>query len=87
MKRYEMTKQIPPVKKLAEKEEIATNPFVSPILEQAKKSTPMPSIPEMGLMWEPLSAALNDSYMGTATPKEALDRAANIIKEQMASQN
>lgn len=87
MKRYEMTKQIPPVKKLAEKEEIATNPFVNPILEQAKKSTPMPSIPEMGLMWEPLSAALNDTYMGTATPKEALDRAANIIKEQMASQN
>lgn len=87
MKRYEMTKQIPPVKKLTEKDEIAKNPLVAPILEQSKHSTPMPSIPQMGLMWEPLSAALNDSYLGKATPKEALDKAAKIIKEQIASQN
>lgn len=87
MKRYEMTKQIPPVIKLTEKAEIAKNPLVAPILEQSKHSTPMPSIPQMGLVWEPLSAALNDSYLGKATPKEALDKAAKIIKEQMASQN
>lgn len=87
MKRYEMTKQIPPVKKLTEREEIANNSLVAPILEQSKHSTPMPSIPQMGLVWEPLSAALNDSYLGKATPKEALDKAVKIIKEQIASQN
>lgn len=87
MKRYEMTKQIPPVKSLTERDEIAKDPLVAPILEQSKYSTPMPSIPQMGLVWEPLSAALNDSYLGIATPKEALDKAAKIIKEQIASQN
>lgn len=87
LKRYEMTKQIPPVKALAERDEISKDPFVFPILLQSVQSTPMPSIPQMGLLWEPLSAALNDSYLETATPKEALDKAAKIIKEQIASQN
>lgn len=86
MKRYEMTKQIPPVIKLTEKDEIAKNALVAPILEQSKHSIPMPSIPQMGLVWEPLSAALNDSYLGKVSPKEALDKAAKIIKEQIASQ-
>lgn len=86
LKRYEMTKQIPPVKKLAENSAIINNEFVAPILEQAKYSTPMPSIPEMALFWEPLSAALNDIYLGKSTPKDALDRAVKIIKEQVNSQ-
>lgn len=86
LKRYEMTKQIPPVTKLAEKKEILTNGFVAPILEQAKHSTPMPFVPEMSLFWDPLSAALKDIYLGTATPKDALDKAVKVIKEQINSQ-
>lgn len=86
-KRYEMTGQLPPVKSLAKKDEIAKNPLVYPILAQAENSTPMPSIPQMGLVWDPISAALNDSYLGKTTVKEALDRANKILKEQIAAQN
>lgn len=86
-KRYEFTKQLPPVNALAKKDEIANDPFVFPILLQSANSTPMPSIPQMGLVWEPLSAALNDSYLEKATVKEALDRAKQILQEQISAQN
>lgn len=86
-KRYEFTKQLPPVNALAKKDEIANDPFVFPILLQSANSTPMPSIPQMGLVWEPLSAALNDSYLEKTTVKEALDRAKQILQEQISAQN
>ncbi|MGL5989572.1 sugar ABC transporter substrate-binding protein [Cetobacterium sp.] len=86
-KRYEMTKQIPPTKSITQLKEISSNEFVNPILEQAMTSTPMPSISEMGLFWDPLSSALNDVYLEKAEPKEALDKAVKVIKDQISLQN
>ncbi len=85
-KRFEITKQIPPLKKINELKEISENEYVSPILEQAMDSTPMPSIIEMGLFWDPFSSALNDVYLEKAQPKEALDKAVKIVKDQIDSQ-
>ncbi|MGL5230086.1 MAG: maltose ABC transporter substrate-binding protein [Cetobacterium sp.] len=86
-KRYEMTKQIPPTKAITELKELSENEYVNPILEQAMHSTPMPSISEMGLFWDPLSSALNDVYLEKNTPKEALDKAVKVIKDQISLQN
>lgn len=86
MERFKMTKQIPPVKALAKQDEIAKDEFAKAILEQASNSTPMPSIPEMGLFWDPLAAAINDIYLGKAPIKEALDKGVKTIKEQMEMQ-
>lgn len=85
-KRFEMTNQIPPVLTLANAPEIASNPYVAPVLEQAKHSTPMPSIPEMGLFWDPLSAALSDIYLGKASTQDGLNKAVKIISDQINTQ-
>jgi arabinogalactan oligomer / maltooligosaccharide transport system substrate-binding protein len=87
LKRYEITAQIPPVKALLKNKKITDNPFVKPFLEQANYAQPMPSVPEMNLIWDPTIAAFKDAWIGKATPKEALDHLVKVIKEQIALQN
>jgi len=59
LKRFELTKQIPPVKTLMEVEAIKKDSMVAPFLEQAKYAIPMPSIPKMGVVWTPYGAAFS----------------------------
>jgi len=86
LKRFEMTGQIPPVKSLMDKPEIKDDPIVAGFMAQAQYSTPMPSIPQMSLVWEPLGAAFSAIWDGKMEPKEALDKAVQIIKDAIATQ-
>ena len=47
----------------------------------------MPSRPEMGLLWDPFSSALNDIYLEKVEPKAALDNAVKVVKDQISLQN
>jgi arabinogalactan oligomer / maltooligosaccharide transport system substrate-binding protein len=87
LKRYEITAQIPPVKALLKNKKITDNPFVKPFLEQANYAQPMPSVPEMNLIWDPSIAAFSDAWTGKATPKEALDNLVKVIKQQIELQS
>ncbi|HYE08628.1 MAG TPA: maltose ABC transporter substrate-binding protein [Patescibacteria group bacterium] len=86
LKRYELTKQIPPVKALMENDAIKNEPTVAPFLAQAQYAVPMPSIPEMGTVWDPYAAAFALMWNEGKAPQEALDTAATTIKEAIESQ-
>lgn len=84
LERYKMTGQIPPMTALLSKPEISENVDVKAFLEQAQYAVAMPSIMEMKYFWDPMGAALTDSWDGKATPKAALETALKTMKEAMA---
>lgn len=73
-KRFQMTKQIPPHKKIT-----VSDPLSKGILAQAKWATPMPSIPEMGRYWSTMNAAFAGIWDGQ-TVKTQLDTAAAAME-------
>ncbi|KRQ87668.1 Cyclodextrin-binding protein precursor [Caloramator mitchellensis] len=85
-KRFEITKQIPPAKAVMERPEIKDDPIVSGFMAQAQNAVPMPSIPQMGLVWDPAAAALSTIWDGKAEPKAALDKAVKTIQDAIAAQ-
>lgn len=66
---------------------VAKNPDVKNIGDQAKVGTPMPNIPALFCVWQPMKEALQLINQGKLSPKEALDfaveRIHNDIKIQM----
>ena len=70
MKRFEITKQIPP------RTDITTNdPVSNGILAQTKYAIPMPTIPQMGTYWSAMNAAYAGIWDGDDVKKD-LDAAA-----------
>lgn len=61
--------------------QIADDPYVSAFAAQAKSSQPMPSIPEMGNVWNPVNAALPEIWDKGVDPKVAMEKAAQQIKD------
>lgn len=86
LKRFEMTTQIPPVKALAEADEIKDNEFVAPFLEQAKVATPMPSISQTQYMWDPYGAAFGSMWNDGVSAEEALTTAAETMRSAIAGE-
>ncbi|MFC5407576.1 maltose ABC transporter substrate-binding protein [Cohnella soli] len=80
IKRFEMTKQLPPRKDLMEDPIITKDAKAAAFLEQAKYSTPMPSIPEMGNVWVPAGTALATLWNDKQDPATALNSAVDQIK-------
>ncbi|WP_026477534.1 sugar ABC transporter substrate-binding protein [Alkaliphilus transvaalensis] len=86
LKRYEITKQIPPVISLMSEDIIKNDPLVAPFLEQAQYAVPMPSIPQMGVVWEPYARAFQIMWNNNIPPQDALDEAVNTIKDAIKTQ-
>lgn len=86
LKRYELTKQIPPVTKLMDEDSIKNDPMVAPFLVQAGYAVPMPSIPEMGVVWDPYGAAFSSMWNDGVKPEAALKAAAKTVREAIAAQ-
>ncbi len=86
MRRYEATGQIPTSKAAAEEEVIKNDADVAAILDQAADAIAMPSIPQVGLFWEPMAAAYGAIWNEEISVEEGLKNAAeavrNAIKEQ-----
>ncbi|TGB02388.1 extracellular solute-binding protein [Halobacillus salinus] len=78
--RYEKTDEIPPVKSLMEDPIIADNEKANAVAVQSQRGTPMPNIPEMGEVWEPMAQALQVIATGKASPEEALNEAQDTVK-------
>lgn len=64
-----------------EEDQIKNDPFVSAFAQQAVNSQPMPSIPEMANVWNPVNAALPDIWDNGKDPKAAMDSAVQQIKD------
>ncbi|WDC85226.1 maltose ABC transporter substrate-binding protein [Caloramator sp. mosi_1] len=86
MKRYEMTHQIPPVKALMDKPEVSGDPIVAGFIAQIKNAEPMPSIPQMQLVWEPLATSFSAIWDGQMEPKASLDKCVQTVKDAIAAQ-
>ncbi|WP_025740666.1 maltose ABC transporter substrate-binding protein [Salinivibrio socompensis] len=86
MKRYEMTKAIPPISALMEKIMKNTDEATYSIITQGFSSDAMPSIPEMGYLWSPMASAITAMWVNDRQPKQVLDHAKKIIEEQIAFQ-
>ncbi len=71
--RYEVTKEVPAVKALADDPVVTESEAAAAVAEQSQYSELTPNIPEMNEVWTPVDAALQTIATGKATPKEALE--------------
>ncbi|MCP8968269.1 sugar ABC transporter substrate-binding protein [Ectobacillus ponti] len=76
-KRFEATKEIPPVKTVIDS---ITDEASKAVAEQSKVAVPMPNIPEMGEVWTPAASALQLMINKGTAPQKALDDAVKQIE-------
>ncbi|MGB4435212.1 MAG: maltose ABC transporter substrate-binding protein, partial [Defluviitoga tunisiensis] len=57
--------------------------IVAAFTESAAGGEPMPNIPEMAGVWQPMADALNNIINGTQTPEAALNDAVSKIKASL----
>lgn len=81
-KRFEITREIPPLKSVMADPVIANDELAHAVVVQSERAEPTPSIPEMESVWKPIDAALQLSMSGKQDPKSALSDA----KDEIASQ-
>lgn len=84
--RFEAMGEIPPHKELLNDPAIKNDPIVNGFAEQAAKGVPMPSIPEMGQVWEPINNALTFVSNGKQTPDKAGAEAVKMIQDKIKAQ-
>ncbi|PGP11606.1 maltose ABC transporter substrate-binding protein [Bacillus cereus] len=85
-KRYELTGQLPPSKKLLESEAIKKDEILSGFAKQLEHSVPMPNIAEMQKVWGPMENAYSAIWNGLATPKASLDSATKQIQDSIKAE-
>lgn len=71
---YEKAGELPAHKNVTIEDE-----FMQPIFEQTKNANPMPNIPEMGQVWDPMADAFTFIQKGES-PQEILDETVEQIK-------
>jgi arabinogalactan oligomer/maltooligosaccharide transport system substrate-binding protein len=59
--------------------DVSADPIAQAFIEQGENVTPMPSIPEMGQVWEPAGQMITTVLSGDATPEEAAATAQDTI--------
>lgn len=86
-KRYEVTKEVPAVKALADDPVVKNSEAARAVAEQSQFSEMIPNIPEMNEVWKPADSALQTIATGKADPKAALDQAVKTIKGQIKAKH
>lgn len=81
---FKLTGAIPSNKEATEDPAVKNDELVNGFVQQFKNSQPMPSIPEMGSVWDPIGAALSQMWNDGADPKATLDKAVKQIKDSIA---
>lgn len=83
VKRYEVTAELPPLKTVLSNPLILNDDFATGIAIQSEKADPMPSIKEMGHVWQPINDALYQAILSkNPDTKKLLDTAVENIKAQ-----
>lgn len=83
MKNFEQNSLIPSNKDVASDPAVTNDEVTKGFLAQFANSTPMPSIPEMGSVWNPITSAISEIWNDGKDAKTALDNAVNQIKESI----
>ena len=79
--RYEQTKEVPAITKLAEDPAIKSSEVSVAIAEQSKHAELTPGITAMNSVWDPANAALQTIATDKATPQDAMKQAEQQIQE------
>lgn len=82
-RQYEMTAIIPAREDITAMPEFANNENFKAFATQAERGVPMPNIPEMSQVWEPMNNALTFVANGDATPEEVMPLAVMQIMENI----
>lgn len=85
--RFEESGEIPPVKTLIADPVIADNEWAQAVAIQSQNGTPMPNIPEIAEVWEPMAQALQLTVTDQQEVKDAVDSAVNVIKQQIEAKH
>nr|WP_263323344.1 extracellular solute-binding protein [Neobacillus sp. Marseille-Q6967] len=83
--RFEQTAEVPTNVALLDDPAIKDNEGAKAVAEQSQYAVPMPNIPEMGQVWDPMAKSLQTVVTGKSEPKAALDSAVEQIKANIAS--
>ncbi|WP_202079069.1 sugar ABC transporter substrate-binding protein [Caldalkalibacillus salinus] len=86
LRQFEVAGHLPPREVLIDDEAIQSNPYAVAFLEQVGHAVPMPNIPEMPLVWDPMEAAVANVWNDGSDPQEALDKAVNTIEQAIQEQ-
>jgi arabinogalactan oligomer / maltooligosaccharide transport system substrate-binding protein len=65
--------------------QVANDPILKAFRQQVEVAVPMPNLPEMSMVWTPVTTAMNTIVQKTATPKQAMDRAQKEVIERIAN--
>lgn len=83
LERFRLTGQAPVHKNLLNNPEVQADQFVAELIKQEKSATPMPSIAEMGYIWEPMNAAISEIWNNNKNINEVLNNTKKVIEEQI----
>ncbi|MEF3244476.1 MAG: maltose ABC transporter substrate-binding protein [Caldisericaceae bacterium] len=76
---FEKAKHIPSNVKV----DTSSDPIIGGFLEQMKTGVPMPIIPEMGAVWDPMQTAIDSVLASKATPQDAINTAETTIQDKI----
>jgi arabinogalactan oligomer/maltooligosaccharide transport system substrate-binding protein len=65
--------------------QVAADPILKAFRQQVDVAVPMPNLPEMSMVWSPVTTAMNVTVKKAASPKAALDQAQKEVVERIAS--
>lgn len=64
--------------------QVAANPVLKAFRTQVDNAVPMPNVPEMTMMWSPVTTAMNAIVQNASTPKAAFDKAQKDVQEAIS---
>jgi arabinogalactan oligomer/maltooligosaccharide transport system substrate-binding protein len=65
--------------------QVAADPILKAFRQQVDVAVPMPNLPEMSMVWSPVTTAMNVIIKKAATPKAAMDQAQREVVERIAT--
>jgi arabinogalactan oligomer / maltooligosaccharide transport system substrate-binding protein len=77
-------RQSPANKNVYSDPQVAKDPVLKAFRTQVETAVPMPNLPEMTMVWSPVTTAMNKVVKKSATPKQALDAAQAEVVDRVS---
>jgi arabinogalactan oligomer/maltooligosaccharide transport system substrate-binding protein len=78
-------RQTPANKAVYADAQVGADPILKAFRQQVDVAVPMPNLPEMSMVWSPVTNAMNAIVKKSATPKSALDQAQKEVQERIST--
>lgn len=78
--------RVPVLNSVANSKVVKSNPVTQAVIASANLGEPMPNIPAMAVVWQPMADALQTLVQGKATPAQAAANAQKAIASAIAQQ-